>query len=228
MKIIYLILLCLSLNVFAQDYTQEIVITGSRITDYEEMPSVTVSKNADFLVQEIRLINDSRSPDLRKNEIIETINNLIKSSKKRQGIEISYGEGFLIPINLNDDSLQLIESNKRVDTNYIDIFVKVALDSQQSSKDQIAELRHFIATSKPVSRTEMETRGDIGLSIVNPEQYRYDILKKISLENQKIKAVVGGDCDIKIMGLENRVTWERSGVAELTLYIPYETDLTCR
>lgn len=229
MKItIKLILLTFSLSSFAQEQGLEIVVTGSRITDYDEMPAVTIKKDADFLVQEIRLINDSRSPELRKTEIIESINNLLISSKKIKGIELSYGEGFLTPVNLNDDSLQLIESRKRVDTNYVDIFVKVALNKKRSSKEQIAELRSFISNAKPVSRTEIEIEGDIGLTIVDPEQYRYSILKKINAENSKVKSIVGGSCEIKIMGLESRVMWERSSISELTLYIPYETDLTCK
>ena len=221
-------LLTFSLSSIAQGQGLEIVVTGSRITDYDEMPAVTTKKDADFLVQEIRLVNDSRSPELRKSEIIKSINNLLISSKKIKGIELSYGEGFLTPVNLNDDSLQLVESRKRVDTNYVDIFVKVALNKKRSSKEQIAELRSFISKAKPVSRTEIEIKGDIGLTIVEPEQYRYNILKKINNENSKVKDIVGGSCEIKIMGLESRVMWERSGISELTLYIPYETDLTCK
>jgi len=97
-----------------------------------------------------------------------------------------------------------------------------------SSAQTIAELRLFISSAKPVSRTEIEIKGNIGLTIVDPEQYRYNILKKINTENSKVKSVVGGSCEIKIMGLESRVMWERSSISELTLYIPYETDLTCK
>jgi hypothetical protein len=226
--IITLILLTFSLNTFAQEQNIEIVVTGSRIVDYDEMPAVTIKKDADFLVQEIRLINDSRSPELRRTEIIESINGLLIASKKIEGIELSYGEGFLTPVNLNDESLQLVETRKRVDTNHVDIFVKVALNKTRSSKEQIAELRSFIANAKPVSRTEIEIEGDIGLTILDPEQYRYDILRKINTENSKMKSVVDGSCEIRIWGLESRVMWERSSISELTLYIPYETDLTCK
>ncbi|TQV89116.1 hypothetical protein [Aliikangiella coralliicola] len=207
----------------------EIVVTGSRLSsgDYYDMPAVTIKRKADFLVQRIRLINDSRSPKLRKKEIIKTIDNLLKASRKNDDIELSYGEGFLVPVNLNDDSLQLIEDHKRSDTSYVNIYVKVVLDESRSSKQQISELRSFIADAKLISRTEIEYLGDIGLSIVSPEQYRYEILKKISAENDKIKKLVGGDCTIKIGGLEGRVEWERSDVAELTLYIAYATEVSC-
>jgi hypothetical protein len=213
---------------YPQEFEEIIVTASVRSGDYYEIPAVTITRQADYLVQRIRFINDSRSPDLRKKEIIESINNLIKASKKIKGIQLSYGDGFLVPINLNDDSLQLIEDRKRKDTSYVTISVKVAINDEHSPKQQIIELRKFISDAKLVSRTEIENLGDIGLSILGPEQYRYEILKKISAENQRIKALVGGACEITVGGLEGRVEWERFGIAELTLYIRYATEVSCK
>ncbi len=212
----------------AQDAAlEEIVVTGSRVdVDYYEMPAVTITKKADFLVQNIRLINDSRSPDLRKAEIIETIENLIRRSRSMEGMALSYGRGFLEPINLDDESLQLLEDRQRVDTNYIDIYAKVALDLDRSSKAQIADLREFISGAKKAGRTEILPLGDIGLSIVGPEQYRYEIIEKIAAENAKVSQAMNADCEITIGGLEGRVQWDRTSVSELTLYIPYGMEVS--
>jgi len=206
---------------------EEIVVSASRVdADYYEMPAVTVSKKADFLVQSIRLINDSRSPDLRKAEIIETIQNLLKRARSMDGMALSYGRGFLEPINLDDESLQLLEDRQRVDTNYIDIYAKVSLNSERSSKAQIADLRAFISGSKKAGRTEILPLGDIGLSIIGPEQYRYEIIQKIASENAKVSQAMNADCEITIGGLEGRVQWERTNVSELTLYIPYGMEVS--
>ena len=212
----------------AQDAAlEEIVVTGSRVdVDYYEMPAVTVTKKADFLVQSIRLLNDSRSPNLRKSEIIETIENLIKRSKSMDGMALSYGQGFLEPINLDDESLQLLEDRQRVDTNYIDIYAKVELKSDRSSKAQISDLREFISGAKKAGRTEILPLGDIGLSIIGPEQYRYEIIEKIAAENAKVSRAMNADCEITIGGLEGRVQWERTSVSGLTLYIPYGMQVT--
>ena len=228
LRLSILLTVCLSETIYASGM-DEIVITGSRLSDdYEVMPAVTIKRKADYLVQRIRLINDSRSPALRKTEIIQTIDNILKASKNIKGIELSYGDGFLVPVNLNDNSLQLIEDRKRVDTSHVDIFVKVALNEKISPKKQIAELRAFIARTKLVSRTEIEALGDIGLSIVGPEQYRYEILQNITTENNKIKNIVGGSCEITVSGLEGRVQWDRTDITELTLYISYATEVTCK
>ncbi len=226
-KLTWLILAFLFVDAKSEEMG-EIVVTGSRITSYYDMPAITVTKNADFLVQEIRVTNDSRSPQLRKTEIIQTINNLINSAKKQKGIELSYGEGFLTPVKLNDESLELLSDKERVDTSYVDIYVKVEYDQDKPSKEQIGQLRRFISDANLVSRTEILLDGDIGLSLKEPEQYRYEILGKIAQENQKTVQAIGNHCMTVFHGLEGRVEWERSDLGEVTLYIAYETEISCQ
>lgn len=212
-----------------EEILEEVVVTGIRasMADFYDVPAVTIRKDADFLVQNIRLVNDSRSPELRKSEIIETINNLIKSSTKVKGIELSYGKGFLEPIKLNDESLELLEERGKSDTSYIDIFVKVAFNKKEQAKKQIENLRKFIDDAKLEGRTLIEGRGDIGLSIIKPQQYRYEIIRAISEDNNRMKQIVGEDCTVSVRGLEGRVFWERVSVGELMLYIGYSTTVKC-
>lgn len=205
---------------------EEIVVTGMRSEEYGAMPAVTIKKPADFLVQEIRLVNDSRSPELRKKEIIDTIDGMLKRAASNKRIALSYGDGFLEPVNLDDESLQIIEDKRRADTSSINIFVKTTLSANDNTKERIAELRKFIADARLAGRTEIEPLGDIGLSIVDPERYRYDILAKIAEENVRMVQAMGGKCRIKLGGLEGRVQWERTDVAELTLFIPYNAEIT--
>jgi hypothetical protein len=210
----------------AHAQVEEIVVTSRmREASYEGMPSVIIRKPADFLVQEIRLINDSRSPELRKTEILKTIQGLLKRAADLRNVALSYGEGFLVPIDLNDESLQIIEDQKRPDTSVVDIFVKVTLTEKDVTQERIADLRRFIKEARVVGRTEIEPRGDIGLSIVNPEKYRMELLNKIAVDNSQLGKAMGSQCRVKVAGLERRVEWERTGVAELTLYIPYGVEI---
>jgi hypothetical protein len=226
MKSIWLFLLATAVPTVALAQLEEIVVTGSTRGGYNEMPAVTITKNADFLVQNIRLVNDSRSLDLRKTEIVTTIESLLKRARSMDGMALSYGSGFLEPINLTDESLQLIEDRQRIDTSYVDIYAKIALESGRSTKEQISDLRRFISGVRKAGRTEIIALGDIGLSIVGPEQYRYEIIEKIAEENSKISESLSAKCDISIGGLEGRVQWERSSVSELTLYIPYGLEIS--
>lgn len=214
----------------SNSFAEEIIITGSRITssDFYDMPAVTLTRSADFIIQEIRLINDSRSDKNRADELRDTINNLVKSAEKKKNIEVSHGDGFLVPVKLNDDSLQFMDDRDRDDSNYVNLYVKIQVDKNASFKDQVVELRKFVSKVKTEGRTIIEFLGSIGLSIIKPEQYRYEIIKSIADESQKLKELVGGNCEVYLEGLEGRVQWERTDYSELTLYIGYATQLQCK
>ncbi|MFO1388469.1 hypothetical protein [Cellvibrio sp.] len=216
----------ISINCFSQA-VEEIVVTGERAGEYTEIPSVTFKKKADFLVQSVQLINDSRSPELRKSEITNTIKNLIIASKKIKGIELSYGEGFLTPININDDALKIMEDKKSSDTSRINISIKIAITAKEIAKEKIDELKKFLKNANLVGRTLLEEKGDIGLSIVNPEQYRYEVLSLIAKENTKLKETFGSNCSTESDGLTGRVEWERVAIDELILFIRFKTKVSC-
>jgi hypothetical protein len=120
----------------------------------------------------------------------------------------------------------IIEDNKRADTSAVDIFVKVTLAAGDDTKTKIASLRKFIEGTQKTGRTEIDPLGDVGLSIVNPEKYRYDILARVADENGRLTKAMGQKCQVKIGGLEGRVQWERTDVAALTLYIPYGVEIS--
>lgn len=212
----------------SQGANAEIMVTGSYVSDFYALPAVTVAKQADFLIQKITVSNDSRSSELRRSEIIGTINNLLKSAKQTQGIELSHGDGFLVPIKRDDDSLKFEEDSNRTDSNYVEVLVKIAFNPKQSSSEQIGQLRRFIEQAQLVSRTMIETNGDIALSMKDPEQYRYEILEKIAAESRQTQAAMGSQCSTTFSDLQNRVQWERTALAELTLYIAYMTEVQCQ
>jgi hypothetical protein len=204
---------------------EEVVITTRMRGGYDEMPYATIRRPADFLVQEIRLVNDSRAPDLRKKEIIRTIEGLLKRAATLKNVALSYGDGFLVPVDITDESLQIIEDKKRPDTSAVDIYVKVALAAGDDVRKRITDLRRFVDDAQLAGRTEIELLGDVGLSIVNPEKYRGDILDRIAAENAALVKKMGDRCRFNMVGLEGRVQWERTDVAELTLYLPYNLEL---
>jgi len=224
-----LFILLITINQAYSQELDEIMVTGSLLTDdYYGMPAITIKKKADFLLQKVRFINDSRSPDLRKNEILRSIITFLKSAEETDGIDLSYGSSFLQPLDLTDNTLELNRDRTKADTNYVDIIVKSTVDDSKPIKAQIASLQSFIEIQQLTGRTEIENQDDINISIVNPEQYRYEILGMIAKENKVISDVVGNSCSITLSGLEGRVTWERTNIDELTLYIPYGTGVTCK
>ena len=206
---------------------EEVVVTGSRISgeDYSSIPAVVLTRRADFLVQSIQLTNDTRDATARAKELQQTIRDMVADAARRPGIALSYGDEFLIPISTNAVEVALTPGAKRADTSTASIYVKMALAEKDDVPAAIASLKSFIKKARVAGRTEIEPEGDVGLSLVTPEKYRYEIIAKITEDARKLRQTVGAQCRIQISGLSNRVSWQRSDVSELTLYIPYQVQL---
>ncbi len=207
---------------------EEIVVTGARVSgdDYSRIPAVVIQRRADFIVQRVRLTNDTRAEEGRRKELYQTIRDMVTDASKRPGLALSYGDDFLIPITPADYEVPLDRGGKRPDTSSTDIYVKMALSDKDDVTKSIAALNAFIKGARLSGRTEIEPQGDVGLSLVTPEKYRYDIIARIAQDAKRLQASVGGQCKVELSGLSNRVSWQRSDISELTLYVPYQVQLT--
>ena len=205
----------------------EVVVTGARISgeDYSSIPAVVLQRRADFLVQRIRLTNDTRAENVRIKELHQTIRDMVGDASKKPGIALSYGDEFLIPISPAATEVVLGAGGKRPDTTSTSIYVKMALGEKEDVPTAVATLTSFIKKARISGRTEIELEDEVGLSLVTPEKYRYDIIRKITEDAKRLREAVGAKCRIQLSGLASRVSWQRSDLSELTLYIPYRVQL---
>ena len=206
---------------------EEIVVTGERVSgdDYSRIPAIVLERRADFLVQRVELTNDTRAADARTKELHQTIRDMVADATKHPGIALSYGDEFLIPITATAYEVPLNPGGKRPDTSSADLYVKMALGAKDNVREAIATLVDFIKKARVSGRTEIRPKDDVGLSLVAPEKYRYEIIAKITEDARRLQAAVGARCRIELTGLSNRVSWKRSDVSTLTLYIPYQVQL---
>lgn len=167
----------------------------------------------------------TRAPESRTRELYQTIRDMVADASKQPGIALGYGDEFLIPITSTDYQVPLEDGGKRPDTSATELYVKMALAEKDNVQKAIAKLSGFIKKARVSGRTEVEPVGDVGLSLVTPEKYRYDIIARITEDAKRLQAAVGSQCKVEIGGLSSRVSWQRSDVSELTLYIPYEIQL---
>jgi len=139
------------------------------------------------------------------------------------------GDDFLIPVTKDNHKVPL-EKSTRPDTTSTELYVKMALGEKDDVEKSIDELNAFIKSARVSGRTEIEPTGTVGLSLVMPEKYRYEIIARITEDAQRLqKAVALQQCKVEISGLSNRVSWQRTEISQLTLYIPYQIQITdCR
>jgi hypothetical protein len=206
---------------------EAIVVTGTRISsdDYSGTPAVTIERRADFLVLPVELANDTREAAGRRKELHETLRNMVADAARQPGMSLAYGDDFLIPVTPGNHELPLQTRGSRPDTNEVSIYVKQALGANDDVNSAIARLEAFVDKARVVGRTVAEPEDEVALSIVNPERYRYEILAAIAADARKLQAAIGIACKATFSGLSSRVAWQRSDVAELTLYLPYKVEL---
>jgi hypothetical protein len=222
-------LICLALSLaspaVAQDLTdQEIVVTGARreAEDYDaSIPAVGLRRVADFAVQEVVVVGDTRDQQKRRDEIFAMIRGAIELAGRREGIELATGEMIVEPITLANYRNLELRSDGRPDTDRTSFLVKTRLGTGTDAKAALDRIAAFIKAVPAVGRAEMRANGDLTLSIVGPDQYRQRIVELVAADARETAAKLGPDYGVEAKGLDRPVEWSRASLTEVLLYVPY-------
>lgn len=219
--------------VHAQDVGETldtIVVTGSRIGyhDLLDTPAVSITRPGDYLLLPIKLVNDTRSEDARRDEIHATIRKMIAAAGSR--FEIVHGDTYVTTLDASNYRVPLESGdggkNERIDTNRVALFVRTAIGGTPGKANELTRaLREFVDRSERVGRTEIDVEKESALSLSRPERFRHDIIRAIAEDIAQVRAVLGEGCEVAIEGLGSRIEWQRVSAAELMLYIPYTMEI---
>jgi hypothetical protein len=219
--VIAAILASLPVPALAQD---EIVVTGSRRA--QEGPAQTagigIRHRADFAVQSVTVYGDARDREARRKEILDTVRNAIQLGEKR-GIQLAYGEGIIQPLTLANyaDKLKFDEDDSRDDAEQVAFIVKTPL-SDGNALAAIDRLNAFIKAVPLVGRAVAAPAGDPGVSIVDPGQYRPQILAAIAADANAAARQFGPDYAVEVNDLATPVRWVLASPTEVLLYIGHD------
>ena len=240
-KILPLLLVMSASAALAQDFdvdeeevdfnSANIVVTGSKIrSEFEgyssSIPLVGYQRQADFLLQPVRVTGDTRDAKQRVDEVFQTIERFLRAANA-QGFTIAYGDVVTTDVtsaNLRD--LPLINAG-RPDTSGITLYVtsKLSETSVASAQSRLAAL---LKNFSPVGRALVEPGGSPSLSIVGPDRYRPQIAEAVAKDAGRMAALFGAGYAVEVSGLEGTVQWQRRGTTDLFLYIPYRLTITPR
>lgn len=205
---------------------ETIVVTGSRI-DWYDSPAVTLVKPADYLVQQVRLLNDSRDQALREKELTNTVKDILRNANKSKFIELGVGKEIVYPITLDDLQLDF-EKGERTDTSVVNLYIKTPINNKTQVEKLVTRINDFIDDISVSGRTEVEKNGELVLSIVNPEKYRQELLAAIANDVNSTIKIFGDSYKAEIDGLSQSLMWERASVSELRLYLEYNFTLIAK
>lgn len=214
---------------------ERIVVTGSRIEsemrDYP-IPHVGLVRRADFLFRQVTVHCDTRESEQRREELRDTLRDMLRRAENDGDIELSRivsidgGDPIVAPFTeaVIDQSFRA-NYGGRSDTSYVQLLVKTPIVESDALEDATGRIGDFTAGIRGVGRSELILTGEPTLSIVDPQDYRADIVAAMVSDAQSILDALGEGYAARFEGLENQVTWYRVDELDLALFIPHHFEV---
>jgi hypothetical protein len=203
-KVIIGLMLAGSLAVGAAAYGQELIVTASRISEYDatSTPHVFLRKRADNLIVEVNVVCDTRDMSQRRDELRTTLKSLIRAAEKDPTIELGIGEEI---VGRFDETMidSLIGPSKRPDTSAAKLLIKTRVTPADTQDSATGRIEAFIEKAPKAGRTEV-------------------LVAKDSLASA---GAFGADYGVSVQGLQLPVSWYQVGPLDLALYIPYRLEV---
>ena len=220
----------LTTSVPAQDagMLETVVVTGARAEyDAQTVPHLYLLRRADHVITKVRVVCDTRELSKRRQELKDTLRNMIREASKSG--TISLGVGDEIVADLTDKMLdKVIEPDARADTSVAIVVVKTRVTKNDLYDDATGRIDRFIEATPKAGRTEILREHRWDLTIVGPEQYRGALIAKVAEDAKQTAALFGPDYVVRIEGLQHPIAWYQKGPLDLALYIPYSLTITPR
>lgn len=206
----------------------EIVVTAQRrISEYDpqQTPHVTLTRRADNLITEVRVVCDTRDPSQRRAELKETLRNMVRSAGAGQEITLGLGDDI---VGTFDPSMldAVIEPDRKSDTSVAKVVIKTAVSAADTFDAASARIIAFINKTPKSGRTEILREEDWNLTIIGPERSRPELLKRIADDANATVATFGPGYGYTIDGLQHPISWYQEGPLDLALYISYKLQVT--
>ena len=204
----------------------EVVVTGTRISrpdfgEVDALPLIGLRRTADFAVQQVSVVGDTRDTPQRRDEIFRMVQGAIALANRRGDIDLATGAATVQPLTLGNYKNLPISPDNRPDTDRVSFLVKTRLVAGSDAKAALERIEAFIKAVPAVGRAEMRREGELTLSVVAPEQYRGQVLDLVAADARATAARLGPDYAVEATGLDRTVSWSRASLTEVFLYVPY-------
>lgn len=200
----------------------EVLVTANRKEAryfQQDRPVVGLRRQADAAVLSFSVNSDTREEATRRQEIYTVLLSLIDKAAA-SGLELVYGGAQLNPVTrANYTDLPHVWGG-RVDTSKVDLMVKAPLSGSVIAAQE--RLKAFVKSAKGSGRATVDGGdGTIVLTVVNPDQYRDQIVSLVADDARHNAALFGPEFTFNLTGIDGQVAWSQVSTTEIFLYIPY-------
>jgi hypothetical protein len=213
-------------------------------------PAIGLRRAADGVVRRIEISSDSREEDMRRSEVQAMLLAALDRAK-REGLSLVTGELEVKEVTRenwrtlfpglasaaaddedededdDDDYDDEDDENGKVAPGFEDdgstatvrLMVKTKLAG--TIADAQRKISTFVKAVPATGRSEIVQKGTMALTIVQPEQYRDDIYRRIAAAAQHAATFYGEGYKVEVTGLDREIAWAQVSNTEVFLYIPY-------
>lgn len=208
---------------------QEVVITASR-GEFANAPNgyvgivlpsrpvITLTRTADYVVFGINVQGDERDSTRRRADLLATIRAAIAAAGGA-GVELATGQYVLQPLTAADVGNLPLSGAGRPDTDQTSFLVKVRVAPGIDLTSARTRTDGFLRGVKRVGRTTMSVTFGPTLSMIQPDQYRAQIIDLIAADAAASAAKFGPTYGVEVAGLDRPVEWTRAGPIDVFLYL---------
>ncbi|HET9640234.1 MAG TPA: hypothetical protein VFP12_13605 [Allosphingosinicella sp.] len=227
----------------------EIIVTGTRISGptavavVEQRPVIGLKRQADSAVRRIEIVSDSREADLRQREVQAMLLAALDRAK-REGMSLVTGHYEVVEVTRDNwrDAFPALAGRPAVEdedddddddeddkpkpgfeddgsTATVRLMVKTRLEGSIASAQQ--KIAAFVKGVPATGRSQIEQKGGIALTIIDPDQYRDEIYRLVAAGAKHAASFYGEGYSVKVTGLDRDVGWAQVSNTEIFLYIPY-------
>jgi hypothetical protein len=184
----------------------------------QDRPVVGLRRTADSAVMSLVIVSDTREAATRTQEIY-TVLLAAMDKAPSSGVELVFGGTPIIPVTrANYKDLPLLGAG-RVDTSQLQLLVKAKLTGSAAATQ--AKLMAFITSLKGAGRATVGGGGGISLTVIDPDQYRNQIVSLVAADAKATAALFGPEFTFSVTGIDGQVVWAQVSSTEVFLYIPY-------
>jgi hypothetical protein len=90
-----------------------------------------------------------------------------------------------------------------------------------STTEAIQKISAFVKAMPGTGRGTLDSYGGLTLTIINPDQYRDQIVKLVADNTQRTIALFGPGYAAQVSGLDGQVYWSQVSATDVFLYVPY-------
>ena len=99
------------------------------------------------------------------------------------------------------------------------MLVKVRLAGSAAAAEK--RLTDFIKAVPRSDRGVIDKTGNLALTIVDPDQYRDQVIKLVAAEATRNAAMFGPEYRFNIRGIDAQLGWSQVSSTDVFLYLPY-------